>query len=426
MPSSCVEPRMRFIPFVTRNWFILTSLRGFYRATGVAVSFLGISLAHGQQTLDIAQVADGGAFQTTFVLSNSLPIAGSALLNCFQDSSNNGTVTWNIPFIETVDLASISIPGAGSVFLHTPGTATTLTQGWCQIQAGAGISAYAIFTQTVVGTPNQSGTAVAAAPTARVLVPFDNTSGQATSIGLANDSATQATIEMGVHADTGGITQAASIILPAQGQTAFALSTQISATTNVRGMLELFSSTGNISALALLFNPSGSFTAAPVYQLGGVPDLVPGTAAPTHFASFSANQLQFQPTGSAAGLVPAVFTPNATGGTFSVSVGGGITFTDGTFSSNGASFTAATLQSNATTPPFGTFTAPGAGTFTVSSATLTFALTPTLSFPQGNGTVSQQGNLIGTLTVTGTAAGSKTATTFAGPVSATYQGTVSQ
>jgi hypothetical protein len=392
----------------------------------VAVSLLGISLAHGQQTLDISQVADGGAFQTTFVLSNGLPIVGSASVSCFQDSSNNATVTWNIPLIENVNLANITMPPGGTVFLHTPGTAANLIQGWCQIQAGAGISAYAIFTQQVTGRPNQSATAVSAAPTARVLVPFDNTNGQATSIGLANDSSTQATIEMGIQPDTGGITQASSIVLPPQGQTAFALNTQIPATANIRGMLELFSSTGNISVLALLFNSSGSFTAAPVYQLGGAPVIVPGSGAPTRFTSFSANSLQFQPAGSAAGLVPAVFTPNAAGGTFSVNLGGGMTFTDGTFSSNGGSFTASTLQANATTPPFGTFNPPGAGTFTVTSASMTFALTSTQNFQPGNGTIIQQGNLTGTLTVTGTPAGSNTATTFAGPVTATYQGTISQ
>jgi hypothetical protein len=266
---------------------------------------------------------------------------------------------------------------------------------------------------------------VAAAPSARVLIPFDNTNGQVTSIGLANDSATQASIEVGTQADTGGITQAPLIILPAQGQTAFALSTQIPSTNGIRGMLELFSPTGNISVLALLFNSSGSFTAAPVYQLGGAPVIVPGGGASTRFVSFAANSLQFQPTGSAAGTVSAIFTPNATGGTFSVSVGGGMTFTDGTFAANGASFTAMTLQANATTPPFGTFTAPGAGTFTVSGASLTFALTPTFSFPNGTTTI-QQGNLTGTLSVTGKAAGSATSSTFTGPITATYQGTVAQ
>ena len=133
----------------------------------------------------------------------------------------------------------------------------------------------------------------------------------------------------------------------------------------------------------------------------------------------------YQPNGSAAGTVSAIYTPNATGGTFSVNVGGGMTFTDGTFSSNGASFTAQTLQANTTTPPFGTFNPPGAGTFTVSSATLSFALTPTFSFPNGTTTI-QQGNLSGTLTVTGKAVGASISTTFTGPVTANYQGTVSQ
>src|SRR5580658_7879066 len=116
MRASCVESRMRLTPFLTRNWFILTSLRGFYRTAGVAVSLLGISLAHAQQTLDISQVADGGAFQTTFVLSNGLPIVGTASLTCFQDSTSNTTVAWNIPLIENVSLASISMAPAGTVF----------------------------------------------------------------------------------------------------------------------------------------------------------------------------------------------------------------------------------------------------------------------------------------------------------------------
>jgi hypothetical protein len=63
------------------------------------------------------------------------------------------------------------------MYLHTLGTAASLSQGWAMVNADAGIVAYAIFTFRSPGHQDQDGTALAAASTTRILVPFDNSSG---------------------------------------------------------------------------------------------------------------------------------------------------------------------------------------------------------------------------------------------------------
>jgi hypothetical protein len=60
-------------------------------------------------------------------------------------------------------------------------------------------------------------------------------------------------------------------MLPAQGQMAFALSQQFAATNQQSGLLEFYSAGGSIAILALRFNPTGAFTAAPVYSESGPP-----------------------------------------------------------------------------------------------------------------------------------------------------------
>ena len=51
----------------------------------------------------------------------------------------------------------------------------------------------------------------------------------------------------------------------------FILSSQFPVIKNHAGLAEFYSSTGNISMIALRFNPTSSFTAAPVYAQSGPP-----------------------------------------------------------------------------------------------------------------------------------------------------------
>jgi hypothetical protein len=65
---------------------------------------------------------------------------------------------WALQFLEGVSQSNISLAAGSTLFLHTPGTATNLTQGWGQVDAAAGVSGYAIFTSRAAG-PAQDATA---------------------------------------------------------------------------------------------------------------------------------------------------------------------------------------------------------------------------------------------------------------------------
>jgi hypothetical protein len=126
------------------------------------------------QALIVPQVADGGGWQTTVVLTNMNTSAVSVSMSFYVETGGGNTSPWNLAFLETSNTSSISLPGASTLYLHTPGTAGTTSVGWGELTAPSGVVAYAIFTQTVPGRQNQDGTAPAVAGASGVLVPFDN------------------------------------------------------------------------------------------------------------------------------------------------------------------------------------------------------------------------------------------------------------
>jgi uncharacterized protein (TIGR03437 family) len=126
----------------------------------------------------------------------------------------------------------------------------------------------------------------------------------------------------------------------------------------------------------------------------------------------------YQPAGFASGQIPISMTLNADNTTYTVEVISGLlTFTNGTFSNQNQTLTANVLQSSTTEPPYGVFMAPGGNMYLTSSASLTFTLTQTGGAPG----VYSEGNLAGTLSVTGTPdPGGATPVTLAGAITGTY------
>jgi hypothetical protein len=71
----------------------------------------------------IPQIADGGGWQTTIVITNTFSTGGSVSLTFFQDTANGNTTAWVPPFLETVNLQNIGVGPSGTVFLHTMASA---------------------------------------------------------------------------------------------------------------------------------------------------------------------------------------------------------------------------------------------------------------------------------------------------------------
>jgi hypothetical protein len=371
------------------------------------------------QALIISQVVDGEVWQTTIVLTNTTTSQTHASLSFFQETTGNATQPWNLPFLEVASTQSIALAAGETLLLHTPGTAAALSVGWGQLTANPGVVAYAVFTKRPQGFPAQVGTSDAIASASRILVPFDNTSGNVASMALVNTSSVPQTITVKIRLTPGYITQSTLANIPAQGHIAFTFPGQFAVTAGQSGLAEFYTASGTIALLALNFNPAGSLTTAPAYPEAGPPIIGVVGGGTALFSAFGPVEMSWQPAGFAAGTVLLTLTPNADNSSYTAQLNGGATFTNGIFTGNGLSFSASVLQPNATVPPYGYFLEPDSTRYVVSSGSLTFNLNA--SVISGN---TQTGNITGTLSITGTPYGGGAQVTLSGPISGPYLATL--
>jgi hypothetical protein len=314
------------------------------------------------QTYIVPQIADGGGWQTGLVLTNTTTSPATAALTCFKDSGG-ATDNWSLSFQETSSTSSLALRAAGTLFLHTYGTAATTSVGWCQLKADSGVQAYAIFTASSA-TATQDGTALAAQANSRVLVPFDNVSGLTTSIAIVNPDSSSEVVSVSIQTADGTVTKSSLGTLPGNGHMAFELPGKFPVTAGKRGLIEFFSSTGTLSALALRFNASGAFTSAPVYADSGSPII----GASSGSTPVTAKSLTLSATSVAAsGTVTGTVTLSAAAPT-----GGAVVSLSSSNRLAATVPTSVTVAAGATT-----------ATFTVSAAALSTAQTTTLTASYG-------------------------------------------
>jgi hypothetical protein len=221
------------------------------------------SCSSGATNKIIPQVTDGGPWQTTVVVINTGQTMANACLSFFQDTGNGATSAWPLQMANGVSYQSIQLQPGSLIFLQTLGTAPTLTQGWAQLTADAGVEAFAIFKERVPGRQDQEGTAPAVSAGQDILVPFDNTGGNATSMAIVNGGGTSQTYVVTLRVP-GRPNASQNIQIPAGGHLAFALTDQFGQpAAGVQGVVE-FTSTGNpASVIAFRFNSTGAFTSVP-------------------------------------------------------------------------------------------------------------------------------------------------------------------
>ena len=373
------------------------------------LAFFSVLSAGHAQILIIPQIADGGGWQTTLVLTNTTTSTASASLSFYQDTGGGATQTWNLSFLENVSTQNLSLPGGRTLFLHTPATNSTTSVGWAQLQAPATLVAYAIFTQRVPGRTDQDGTAPAAAAATRILAPFDNTANFVTAFAVVNPTGSSESIGVNFQTDTGAITNS-SLMLPAQGHMAFALAQQFPATSAVRGLAEFYVSSGSFSILALRFNPTGGFTASPVYAQTGSPIIGSGGGGAPAFSSLTA-AITFEPNGGSSGQFSLTIAPNANGINYTATEALNISFINGTLSNSGQTFTFNSVQAGV---GFFALFDWGANSWVVSSASMTLTLQPNPATPSA-------GAITGSLTITGAPyPGGGAAVTLSGPINGAY------
>jgi hypothetical protein len=238
----------------------------------IGVLFSGLAVfGQSAQTLIIPDVVDGGGWQSTIVLTNSSTALATATLIFHSDSGSGNTQAWTPPFIETSTTTGLALVSGTSMFLHTPGTAATLTQGWAEVHADAGIVAYTIFTNRVPGHQDQDSTAPAVNATNRILVPYDDHAGFVSAIAIVNPTATAQSVSVGFQTTDGLIAIDALPTVPAMGHMTFVLSQQFPEILGHLGLAEFYSATGNLSMVAFRFNPTQSSASMPVFFQSGPP-----------------------------------------------------------------------------------------------------------------------------------------------------------
>jgi len=275
------------------------------------------------QNLYIPQIADGGSWQTTLVITNTSSVAAPiGPISFYQEISPGvGQPNWNLLFEEGA--LPTSVPAASTILLHTLGTAVITATGWGSITAGPGIQAYAIFEQRITGRQNQDGTGLAVPAASRFLVPFDQTLGSIVGLAIANVTSSPETINIAVRTTNGSVAQAsipvggfAHFNFPLNTPLSAAVPSQLSPITSAAsgqsGLIEIYASSASLAVLTLRFNVTAAFTAAPVYPEAGPPIIGTSTGSPT--APFSSLYVSGTWTLSSTAGSPVIqITPNGDG-----------------------------------------------------------------------------------------------------------------
>jgi hypothetical protein len=339
---------------------------------------------------------DGGGWQTTLVLANTTASAATASVTFYQETGAGGGVTepWSATFLEGSSTQNLSLAAGATLFLHTPGTSPTLTQGWGEAIASDGVQIYAVFRTT----PGGQGTAPAVAIANHVLVPYDNTAGNVTSMAVANPTASSETVSVSFQSAGGAISQA-SLSIPANGHQAFTFPTQFPGTANGHGLAEFYAANGGFSLIGLLFDPVG-FSTAPAYTESGpvvigAPDplkcvvgpLLPGCPEPPLLVTTFAATIDSSP-------VQITITPGTSNGTYNAAVSGTVNSAavTGSFAGGTITNTSPIAFSFASVGPQSTF----------SSGSLDFALAGT-AFDASIG--EGLGNVTGSITLNNVGSG---------------------
>ena len=232
----------------------------------------------------LAQIADGGGWQTVITLVNLRPSRVAFLLACVNDQ--NPTVGFPFIGIGTTYAIDGYVDGYSEYEISTQGTAAAVNQGYCALGApgdtttpGYDIAAFAIYSYA----PTGQQVSVPASPkfltnTLNSLIPaFDNRNGYQYGVALVDTNSTVTgnpgdTITWTVS--TGGNQIASgSFTMQPEGHTAFILADAFPATAGIQGTITFQISQGaagpqpgSLVGLGLRAAPWGALTSVDMFE----------------------------------------------------------------------------------------------------------------------------------------------------------------
>ena len=224
----------------------------------------------------ISQVAAGNGWDTTIYLVNTSPAAINSAIVTFHNDLGNmlslALTTLQQGFSQSITASSLTfiMNPATTVVIHTAAPQTAaLEQGWADIAATPGVGSYAIFRQTLPNGIVAEGTSSQQSNfQPGLIMPFDNTSNNVTTVGLVTLSSAPVTITATIWDENGNMVGAPSSLpaLSPLGHTAFSIPAQFPVTNNKRGFVRFDNSTTDgLSGIGFSFGSllGGSFTSVP-------------------------------------------------------------------------------------------------------------------------------------------------------------------
>jgi hypothetical protein len=251
--------------------------------SGVAVNGAGtLYIASGPRILAVsseallsrigsfAQLASGGGWKTTFTVVNISSSSVTARIKLYADNGNPLSLPLSFPqsgVVTTDSVAEMTIPAKGSAVVESESSASTTIIGWADIEASVvgSVSGFEIMRLRQSGRPDSEVTVPLDPGATFLTVPFDETSGFKTGVGIASQSGVT-TVNITVRDDAGNVLVNSQVPLAAFGHNAFFLSTMFPQASNRRGIAELQVSGGTIAGMGLRMSPSISFTAMPTVR----------------------------------------------------------------------------------------------------------------------------------------------------------------
>jgi len=215
----------------------------------------------------MAQVASGGGWQTTFTLVNTGTAPAEAQLNFFDNNGN--PLSLPLTFLQSgtaITSATISqnlAAGATLIVLTQGSDAGASVVGSAQLATAGNVAGFAIFRYNPSG--QEAVVPLSAGNANGYVLAFDNTSGLATGVALANISNQAVSVPAVLRDDTGASLGTANINLAANGHTSFVLTDNYVSVAGRRGTIEVDAPPGaQISVLGIRSTPTGAVTTIPV------------------------------------------------------------------------------------------------------------------------------------------------------------------
>jgi hypothetical protein len=217
----------------------------------------------------MAQLASGGGWTTTITLTNTGASPAQAVLSFLDNNGNPLQLPLTFPQGSyspvTASTFTATITAGAELVVASTGSVSQSTQvGWAQLLTTGSLNGFAVFTQATGSSLQEAVVPLENRTPGAFVLSFDNSTGYATGVALANVATQSASVGVVIRDDAGTVLLTTSIVLPAQGHVSFNLVTNYPVTALHRGTVEFDTpSNGQISVLGLRFNPTGAFSSIP-------------------------------------------------------------------------------------------------------------------------------------------------------------------